>query len=72
MVYSRNIAFALALSAVFVLFASQGVVAQTGKVAKVGEHGILHKGAKTVEIKVIPSAPEQKKKEVAGKQFATL
>ena len=65
MVYSRNIALALTLSAVFALFAAQGVVAQTAKVAKVGEHGILHKGAKTVEIKVIPSAQEQKKKEVA-------
>lgn len=38
---------------------------QAGKGTRVGGHGILHKGMKTVEAKVIPSPEEQKKKEIA-------
>ena len=51
--------------AVPALFAVTGPLAQPPEFAKVGEHGILHKGVKTVEAKVVPSQPELLKKAIA-------
>ncbi len=56
----KRISSAVMCSAL-VLTVSISTHAQT----KIGPRGILHKGVKTVEAKVIPSPAEQKKKEVA-------
>ena len=69
MVHPRNVVLNLALACVVALFAAAGFTGakKAEGPVKVGEHGILHKGMKTVEAPVTPSPAEQKKKEVAEK-----
>jgi hypothetical protein len=54
----------LLLAAMFVAGSSYAQNTAAGSM-KVGEHGIVHKGMKTVEHPVTPTPIEQKKKEVA-------
>ena len=67
MINLKRISVFIVLTASFVLFAALGCSTQNkpAEVIKVGEHGILHKGMKTVEHPVTPSPAEQKKKEAA-------
>ena len=69
MIHHGKVIASLILLASIALFASPAftVTPPTAKPKMVGEHGVLHKGMKTVEAKVTPSASEQKKKEVAEK-----
>ena len=60
--------FIAVLTAAFMLASGAGMVpaqSKTPAAKKIGPKGVLHKGMKTIEAKVTPSAAEQKKKEVA-------
>jgi hypothetical protein len=67
MINLKRISVFIVLTLAFVLYAALGCSKQNkpAEVIKVGEHGILHKGMKTVEHPVTPSPAEAKKKEVA-------
>ncbi len=60
--------FVAVLMAACVFVSGAGMVpaqSKTPAAKKIGPKGVLHKGMKTIEAKVTPSAAEQKKKEVA-------